>query len=78
MARSGEPKGITPSDPLNSYQPPSFRGVIVTAVVILIVFVALWLAYGAALNNPDLQRELDGRQEIQGDPFPDDPEPGGF
>jgi hypothetical protein len=76
MGRATEPKGITPPDPLNSYQPATFKGVIITAVVILVVFVALWLAYGAALNNPDLQSEMDGRQEVQGDPFPDNPQPG--
>jgi hypothetical protein len=50
--------------------------VLITAVVILVVFVALWLAYGAALSNPGLQREMDGRQEIQGGPLPRQPEPG--
>ena len=76
MGRAVEPKGITPPDPLNSYQPATFKGVIITAVVILVVFVGLWLAYGAGLNNPDLQQQMDGRQEIQGDPFPDNPQPG--
>jgi hypothetical protein len=76
MGRGLEPRGITPPDPLNSYQPATFKGVLITAVVILVVFVALWLAYGAALSNPGLQREMDGRQEIQGDPLPGQPEPG--
>jgi hypothetical protein len=51
---------------------------LITGVVILVVFAGLWLAYGAALGNPDLQREMDGRQGVQGEPFPpgDHPEPG--
>ena len=71
-----EPRSVHPTDPLNSYSEPSFRGWLITAVVILVVFAALWLAYGAALNNPDLQRELDGRQQVQGAPLPVQPEPG--
>ena len=77
MAHLTEPKGITPEDPLNSYQPASWRGVILTATAIVVVIVVLWLAYSAALNNPDLQRYMDGRQEIQGPLYPaDHPEPG--
>jgi hypothetical protein len=75
MARN-EPHSAHPTDPLNSYSEPSFRGWLITAVVIIVVFAALWLAYGAALNNPDLQREMDGREQIQGDPLPGQPEPG--
>jgi hypothetical protein len=75
MARD-EPRAVHPADPLNSYSEPSFRGWLITAVVILVVFAGLWLAYGAALNNPDLQRELDGREQIQGAPLPAQPEPG--
>lgn len=70
------PKSVHPEDPLNSYAEPSFRGWIITAVVIIVVFAALWLAYGAALNNPDLQRELDGREQVQGAPLQVQPEPG--
>lgn len=66
-----------PEDPLNSYRPPSWRGVIITGILIMVVFAGLWLAYGAALNNPDLQRALDGNQTTQGQPFPGNPEPGG-
>jgi hypothetical protein len=73
MARDKRAVSVHPSDPLNSYAEPSFRGWLITAVVIIVVFAGLWLAYGAALNNPDLQRELDGREQIQGEPFP----PGG-
>ncbi|HEX6138900.1 MAG TPA: hypothetical protein VF013_00365 [Candidatus Limnocylindria bacterium] len=75
MARSAEPRAITPPDPLNSYQPASFRSVIITAAAILAVLTALWLAYSAALNNPELQQEMDGRQQIQGPLYPA-PEPG--
>lgn len=75
MAR-GEPRSVHPTDPLNSYSEPSFRGWLITAAVILVVFAGLWLAYGAALNNPDLQRELDGREQVQGAPLPVPPEPG--
>jgi hypothetical protein len=71
-----QPKSVHPPDPLNSYSEPSFRGWIITAVVIMVVFAALWLGYSAALNNPDLQREMDGREQIQGDPLPGQPEPG--
>jgi hypothetical protein len=76
MART-EPRSVHPTDPLNSYSQPSFRGWLITAIVIIVVFAALWLAYGAALNNPDLQREMDGREQIQGDPLPGQPGPGG-
>ena len=69
-----QPKSVHPEDPLNSYTEPSFRGWIITAVVIIVVFAGLWLAYGAALNNPDLQREMDGRQEVQGAPLPAPPD----
>lgn len=69
-------KSVHPEDPMNSYTEPTFRGWLITAVVILVVFAALWLAYGAALNNPDLQREFDGREQIQGAPLPDQPGPG--
>lgn len=76
MGRNEVPHAAHPEDPLNSYRPASWRGVIITAIVTLVVFTALWLAYGAALNNPDLQREMDGRQSVQGQPFPGNPEPG--
>jgi hypothetical protein len=71
-----ELRSVHPTDPLNSYREPSFRGWLITAVVIIVVFAALWLGYGAALNNPDLQRELDGRDQNQGAPLPVQPEPG--
>lgn len=71
-----QPKSVHPPDPLNSYAEPSFRGWLITAVVIIVIFAALWLAYGAALNNPDLQRELDGREQVQGQPLPGQPGPG--
>lgn len=77
MGRKDEPGAVHPADPLNSYQPASWRGVIITAVAIIVATVAIWLAYSAALNNPDLQRDMDGRQEVQGDPFPAQPQPGG-
>ncbi len=77
MARRQRPVSVHPEDPLNSYAAPTFRGWIITAVVIIVVFAGLWLAYGAALNNPDLRRELDGREQVQGAPLPDQPEPGG-
>jgi hypothetical protein len=77
MGRNEAPPAAHPEDPLNSYRPASWRGVIITGVAILVVFTALWLAYGAALNNPDLQDALDGRQTTQGAPFPGNPEPGG-
>ncbi len=72
------PRSIHPTDPMNSHRSASFRGWLVTAIVILVIFAGLWLAYGAALNNPDLQREMDGRQQVQGDPFPPggQPQPG--
>lgn len=76
MGRQLEERAVHPEDPLNSYRPASWRGVIATAIVILVVFVGLWLAYGAALNNPDLQNQMDGRQQIQGDPLPGQPAPG--
>lgn len=77
MGRHDEARSVAPEDPLNSYRPPSWRGVIITALAIIVVFVLLWMAYGAALNNPDLQNQMDGRQEVQGDPFPGNPQPGG-
>ena len=78
MGKAEETRSVHPVDPMNSYSSPSFRGWLITGIVILVVFAGLWLAYGAALNNPDLQREMDGRQGIQGEPFPpgDHPEPG--
>ena len=64
---------------MNSYSSASFRGWLITGIVTIVVFALLWLAYGAALSNPDIQREMDGRQGIQGDAFPpgENPEPGG-
>lgn len=69
-----QPKSVHPEDPLNSYAAPSFRGWLITAIVIIVVFAGLWLGYSAALNNPDLQREMDGRQQIYGDPLPGQPD----
>jgi hypothetical protein len=77
MAHVTEPKGIAPEDPLNSYREASWRGVLLTAGAILVTIVLLWLAYSAALNSPELQRLMDGRQEIQGPLYPaDHPAPG--
>jgi hypothetical protein len=76
VAGPKRPASVHASDPLNSYAEPSFRGWLVTAIVIIAVFAALWLAYGAAMNNPDLQRHMDGREQIQGAPLPVQPEPG--
>lgn len=77
MVRAEQPKSIHPVDPLNSYQEPTFRGWILTGMAILIAITLLWLAYSAALNDPDLLRDMDGRQEIQGPLYQyGDPEPG--
>ena len=38
------PRSIHPTDPMNSHRSASFRGWLVTAIVILVVFAGLWLA----------------------------------
>jgi len=76
VAKADRPQSVHPADPLNSYRAPTFRGW--TGAVILATIAALWLAYSAALNNPDLQSDMDGRDGVQGPLYPPDhPQPGG-
>lgn len=71
MARGEQPNSVHPPDPLNSYQEASFSGWFLTAMAILIAVAVLWLAFSAAPNNPDLRREMDGRQDVQGPIYQD-------